>query len=156
MLIINYLDRNRCKMEALGQWKFSANAEAFRHMGLSAIEEVQENIDQMNPDNRANSLAFNNDGSLLFAAYNDEVVRVFDGATCGKKNEFQVKKRGCRLITATHSPAAVLHSSSSASTHAAEISYHDLETNQIIRIFRGHSQMVSLFVIVLFLINKRF
>ena len=98
------------------------------------------------PDYRINSLAFSDDGKLLYAASNDGVVAVADALQGQRLGEYHVKDVGCRLIQATHADMHVLHAASTAPTSpaAGQIMYHDLNANKALRHFRHSARVTSL------------
>lgn len=108
-----------------------------RHLGVTAVPLAPPAPDAS--DARVNSLAFSDDGSTLYAATNDGALTVVDVATGAKTGEFFVRDNGCRLVTATHHPAAVLH----AAAAGGDVSYHNLHENKITRVFRRHTARVT-------------
>ncbi len=90
-------------------------------------------------DARVNSVAFSDDGLVAYAASNDGVLSVIDVRSGARTAEVHVRDAGCRLVTATHHAAGVLH----AAATGGAITYHNLHENRVVRVFRGHEARVT-------------
>lgn len=108
--------------------------------------ESSESSGAVAPDYRVNSLAFSDDGKLLYACSNDGVVAVADAAAGTRLGEYHVKDVGCRLVQATHADMHVLHAAGipAPSPAAGQIMYHDLHANTALRHFRHSARVTSL------------
>jgi len=94
-------------------------------------------------DQRVSGLCFSDTGAALYASSRDGVLSVFDGATGRRAADLLVRETGCRLVTATHSPHAVLHASDARAGPAGVVTYHDIYANRAVRAFRGHAGAVT-------------
>jgi hypothetical protein len=93
-------------------------------------------------DERANGLAFSDNGRVLVSSHNDGVIRIVHGETGESSGLLRVKDYGCKLITATHNSDCFLHAAQlkPADESVGMIAYHSIYDNSIIRYFRAHTQ----------------
>jgi COMPASS component SWD2 len=94
-------------------------------------------------DQRANSLAFSENGRYLVSSHNDGVINLISGATGERECEFHLKDAGARLITATHHEMGYLHAAATPVGHPCPVSYHNIYENKIVRYFKGHTDRVT-------------
>ena len=95
-------------------------------------------------DVRCTSLSYSDVGDYLVSSHNDGSLRLLDGRLGGGQlAEYNVRESGCRLVTHTHHPLAVLHAASKSGSAAGRVSYHSLQENCIVRTFDGHTDFVT-------------
>lgn len=99
-------------------------------------------------DERCNHFAFCGSkepsaSDAFVSSHNDATIRVTNAATGKISGLFHVKDAGCRLVTATHHPSAVIHAASKGGPQSGRIVLHSLHDDKIIRLFEGHSDFVS-------------
>ena len=96
------------------------------------------------PDTRCTSLSYSDVGDYLVSSHNDSSLRLLSGAQGGAVvSELHVRETGCRLVTHTHHPLAVLHAAAKGGALAGRVSYHSLQENRIVRTFEGHTDFVT-------------
>jgi WD40 repeat protein len=125
------------------------SAEMLRRWGLaSVIQAPGQGAAPAVPsssDERANGLAFSDNGRILVSSHNDGTIRILNGDTGESGGILRVKDHGCKLITATHHEQCFLHAAQLKPTEEAvgTIAYHSFHDNSIIRYFKGHTQSIT-------------
>ena len=86
-----------------------------------------------------NSLDYDNSGSNLVSASEDESIRVYSCSSGKLNNTIYSKKYGCANVSFTHKSTNIIYTSTKGEDAIRYMSLHD---NKYLRYFKGHTKQV--------------